>query len=143
MFWIGALLTSVLFWALMLLLAATLCSRSAQAADGDPVQVVPVGDQGAAVAVDVSQPAAAAGFFKNNWGKLLVGVGAAVYAADRAGFVDVSEAWDDVRGKDDESKSLDASGGTQTITAKPGTTIEINGDGNNVTINYEDGEDGE
>jgi len=59
---------------MVVLLVVMLSGVNAFAAEGEAVQVTPLGDRGAAVGVDVGQLNRVPAFIRNHWGKLLTGI---------------------------------------------------------------------
>ena len=59
---------------LVLGLVGMLCVQRLWAEEGDPVRVVPVGEIGAAVGVDLGRGSRVPAFIRNHWGKLLTGI---------------------------------------------------------------------
>lgn len=87
-----------------------------------PIQLQPR-PGGALVAADVSRWREAGGFMGRHWGKILSGLVVGGYALDRTGVIDAKEAWDGLRGKDDEDEDYDTPA-TTTTAQGPGWKVE-------------------
>lgn len=109
-----------------LIIAAVLVAGVAFAQD--PVAVIPT-DGGAIGAVDVlSKPSATKTFLKNNWGKLLLGTGAAVTAVYL-----IEDSQDDDKPK---AKASDKPAPAQPTAQPNGTSTSAGGDATVIVNNY-------